>query len=287
MRGLSLMATGQTLGQVPPEAAALQDRPGLPLAGARRRRPRHLRRRAQPDDRQRGAAAHHPDLPGDGRSGPARAHDVHAGAGRLHAGDRLPDRSPGDQARLPRLGRAVHPVHGALRARAHHGRADRLPRPPGDRRRDGDAARHGDHLPDGPAPRARRRDGDVRAAGAGRPDDRPGPGRLPGGRRRLAADLPARDAGRDRGRAVRHGDPPRDAAQARHDVRLGRLRPGRRRVLGGAGGALTRPGRWLVRAAPGRPLADRGGGSGLLGRRRADGRAPAARSQGAARTGPT
>ena len=68
-------------------------RPGLPLAGAGRRRPRHLRGGPQPDDRQRRPAAHHPDLPGDRRSGPARADDVHAGAGRLHAGHRLPDRS--------------------------------------------------------------------------------------------------------------------------------------------------------------------------------------------------
>ena len=242
-----------------PRRPTLQDRPRLPLAGAHRRRPRHLRRRPQPDDRQRRPAAHHPDLPGDRRSGPARPDDVHAGAGRLHAGHRL-HRPIGSGPSAPTSARsALFTLFTALcglaptidvlivfRILQGIGGAMVMPlgmaiifqtAPPTER----GAVMGMFGLPVLVAPMT----GPV--LGGYLVD-------AVGWRPIFLLGMPVGIAAVLYGIAILRETP----AQARHAIRLGRLHPRRRSGSRRAGGPLARPGRRLVRAAPDRPLADRG-----------------------------
>ena len=114
----------------------------------------HAPGRARPDDRGHGAPDH--------RRRPRRTEPPLVGR------DRLPGRLDGDHAALRQVQRHLRPqAHvpvcdrgvpvriGARRPLAEHDRADRVPRPPGHRRRWADDARDDDHRRRRPAPPAR------------------------------------------------------------------------------------------------------------------------------------
>ena len=141
------------------------------------------------DDRQRRARHARPRAARHDRADPVGRDRLHAVARRRDPGHRLGGAAVRRQARVHRLAGPVHRRLGAVRPRHLDDRADRLPRPPGRRRRHDPADRPADDgrgrraRADGPGDEHRRRPGD---AGADpRPDDRrPDPRQ-----RQLALDL--------------------------------------------------------------------------------------------------
>ena len=202
------------------------------------------------------------------------------GAGRDRPGQRVARREDRAQARLHLLADRLRRRLRAVRARVGPQQHDRVPDPAGHPRRRHPGGRAVDALPDRAAGEDRRRDGDVRPRHHRRPGRRPDARRLPGGVRRLAADLLHQRA--DRGaRCDRRG---RAAARVpgRHlaPLRRTRLPRDRRRPVLPAPGPLG--GRVLgLDELPGaHPAGLRDAVPGAVRRHRARGGPPAARRPG-------
>ena len=134
------------------------------------------------------------------------------------------------QAVLHRRHVGLHDWVAALRVGKLDRRADRLPRVAGDRRGDARAARAGHDRTRLPARAARARSGADGRRGQPRRRDRPPPRRPAGGVRELALDLrDQRSGGADRDSACDSRDARDLRPDRRHEGRLGRDGPDRRR----------------------------------------------------------
>ena len=149
---------------------------------------------------------------------------LHAGARHRDPAHRLGRRPLRHQAPLPDLDLPLRVRLDALGPRVERRVADRLPDPPGLRRRHDHAARHDDPDPRRRPAARRPRDGDHRRPDAAGPDPRPDPRRLAGRRRLLALDLLHQPADRDRRADRVPAHPGARRAAARASPRRGRAR---------------------------------------------------------------